>query len=146
MMTFALHPRLASKTFLIDLPLCRILLQDEHHYPWLFLVPRKPDACRTMDLTPLDQIQLIQEIDFVQKVMWEEFKPAQLNMAALGNKIPQLHIHIIARFENDPAWPNTVWDHPLRLRCDETLKNSRAERLQFLLSNFAHVNYDTQPF
>ena len=64
-----------------------------------------------MDLSSEDQLQLLQELDLAQKSLWETFNPTQLNVAAIGNKTPQLHVHVIARFENDPAWPKTVWDH-----------------------------------
>jgi diadenosine tetraphosphate (Ap4A) HIT family hydrolase len=68
--------------------------------------------------------------------MWNEFKPTQLNVAAIGNKTPQLHIHLIARFDNDPAWPNTVWDHPARTRYDEEMLSSRLQRLKYLFSSY----------
>lgn len=111
---FELHPNLASKTFITDLPLCRVLLEDESHYPWIFLVPRRPHVSRIMDLTPEDQLQLLKELDLAQKIIWEKFQPTQINVAAIGNKTPQLHIHVIARFTTDPAWPGTVWDHSIR--------------------------------
>jgi len=128
-MEFTLHPNLQKKLFVAELPLCTVLLEDDRHYPWLFLVPRRANISKIMDLSTQDQLQLLRELDFVQKVMWEEFKPTQLNVAAIGNKTPQLHIHVIARFDNDPAWPNTVWDHPIREKCDESLKNSRLQKL-----------------
>lgn len=133
-MTFALHPNLEKKIFVADLPLCRVLLEDEKHYPWLFLVPRQPNIARTIDLSPEDQLQLMKEIDFVQKVMWEEFRPANLNVAAIGNKTPQLHVHIIARYTDDPAWPGTVWDHSVRSPYDENEKLLMTQRMQLLLS------------
>ncbi|MFI5343047.1 MAG: HIT domain-containing protein [Chlamydiales bacterium] len=134
-MTFVLHPNLVKKLFITDLPLCRVLLEDEIHYPWLFLVPRRPNISRLFDLSSSDQLQFIKELDFTQRVMWEEFQPAQLNVAAIGNKTPQLHIHLIARYIDDPAWPNTVWDHSVRSPYDEPLKNSRLGRLKYLLSH-----------
>jgi diadenosine tetraphosphate (Ap4A) HIT family hydrolase len=136
-MIFTLHPNLEKKIFLTDLPLCRVLLEDNKHYPWLFLVPRKPEVYRIMDLSPSDQLQLLKELDFIQKVMWEEFQPTQLNVAAIGNKTPQLHVHVIARYENDPAWPHTVWDHAVRCQYDEDLKSSRQQSLKLLLANFS---------
>jgi diadenosine tetraphosphate (Ap4A) HIT family hydrolase len=132
-MDFLLHPNLAKKLFLADLPLCRVLLEDEEHYPWLFLVPRRPGILKIMDLSAADQRQLLQELDIVQKMVWEEFKPTQLNVAAIGNKTPQLHIHVVARYEDDPAWPGTVWDHTVRAPYSGELKRKRVERLQFLL-------------
>lgn len=136
-MNFVLNSNLEKKLFITDLPLCRVLLEDDKYYPWLFLVPRQPEISRIMDLSLLDQFQLIQELDFAQKIMWAEFKPFQLNVAAIGNKTPQLHIHIIARYENDPAWPNTVWDHSVRSKYDEDLKSSRILRLTQLFSNYS---------
>lgn len=133
-MEFALHTNLEKKSFIIDLPLCRVLFEDNKHYPWIFLVPRQIGVSRIMDLSAANQLQLIQELDFAQKIMWNEFQPTQLNVAAIGNKTPQLHIHIIARYENDPAWPHTVWDHPIHSKCDEELKNQRIFRLNLLFS------------
>jgi len=113
-MRFELHPNLAQKIFIKDLPLSRLLLEDEMHYPWLLLVPRQPNISRIIDLSLENQFQLTRELQFAQEILWEEFRPTQLNVAAIGNKTPQLHIHVIARYCDDPAWPGTVWDHPLR--------------------------------
>lgn len=113
-MEFTLHPNFSSKLLVGDLPLCRVLLENERHYPWLLLIPRRPNAMRVMDLAFEDQVQLLRELDIAQKTLWNEFTPSQLNVAAIGNKTPQLHVHVIARFEHDPAWPATVWDHPVR--------------------------------
>ncbi len=110
-MSFQLHPNLMSKEFIADLPLCRVFLEDEVHYPWLMLAPRRPNICRIMDLVQADQLQLLKELDLAQHIMWNSFVLTQLNVAAIGNKTPQLHIHIIGRREDDPAWPHTVWDH-----------------------------------
>jgi diadenosine tetraphosphate (Ap4A) HIT family hydrolase len=140
-MTFELHPNLLRKMFIIDLPLCRLLLEDEKHYPWLFLVPRRANVSRMMDLSQEDQLILIQEMDLVQKIMWEEFQPTQLNVAAIGNKTPQLHIHLIARYASDPAWPLTVWDHPVRSKYDEEIKQNILQKLKtrFLKFSVSHA-------
>lgn len=135
-MEFVLHPNLAKKAVVADLPLCRVLLEDEACYPWLFLVPRRPHVLRLMDLAASDQIQLLQELDFTQKLIWNEFRPFQLNVGAIGNKTPQLHVHVVARYENDPAWPHTVWDHPLRTPYQEDAKASQLLRLQDLFSSY----------
>ncbi len=113
-MEFELHPSLSRKIFIQDLPLCRVLLEDERHYPWIFLVPRRSEVKKMMDLSPQDQLQLMLELDLAQKILWECFTPDQVNVAAIGNKTPQLHVHVIARYSHDPAWPGTVWDHPIR--------------------------------
>lgn len=128
-MEFTLHPNLSKKIFIADLPLCRVLLEDEKHYPWLLLVPRQMGISKIMDLCQTDQFLLVQELDLVQKLLWEEFQPKQINVAAIGNKTPQLHIHVIARFENDPAWPHTVWDHPVRASYNDSIKAERVKKL-----------------
>lgn len=127
---FELHPNLLNKIFIKDFPLCRILMENEKHYPWLFLVPRRPNILRMTDLSWEDQLQLIKELDIVQKVIWEEFQPIQLNVAAIGNKTPQLHIHVIARYTDDPAWPNTVWDHPIRAKYEIDHQNAIIKNLK----------------
>lgn len=113
-MDFEIHEHFLAKVFLLDLPLCRVFLENERHYPWILLVPRRNQTLKMMDLSLEDQRQLLYELDLAQKVLWNAFNPSQLNVAAIGNKTPQLHIHVIARFNNDPAWPGTVWDHPIR--------------------------------
>jgi diadenosine tetraphosphate (Ap4A) HIT family hydrolase len=113
-MSFELHPNLSSKIFIIDLPLCKVLLEDECNYPWIFLVPRRPGVSRMMDLTRQDQFQLMIELDWAQRILWDHFHPTQLNVAAIGNKTPQLHVHVIARQCSDPAWPATIWEHSIR--------------------------------
>ena len=109
-MSFALHPQLASDTFFItDLPLCRVLLMNESRYPWLILVPRRADIREIYELTPQDRQQCWQESDQVSRALVALLQPDKLNIAALGNVVPQLHIHHIARFTQDEAWPTPVW-------------------------------------
>ncbi|KAF3362898.1 HIT hydrolase [Chlamydiales bacterium STE3] len=137
-MNFELHPNLANKSFIADLPLSRVLLEDEVYYPWIILVPRLLHLSRMMDLTIQNQVQLLKELDLAQKILWQAFQPTQLNVAAIGNKTPQLHIHVIARKESDPAWPHTVWDHPLRKPYSPKNKASILEDLReaFLKTQF----------
>ncbi len=113
-MEFQLHEKLTNKTQVCALPLSLVLLQDEMHFPWLILVPQRAQATKLMDLSSADQQQLMRELDLAQRVLQEHFNPTHINVAAIGNKIAQLHIHVIARFETDPAWPKTAWDHPTR--------------------------------
>jgi diadenosine tetraphosphate (Ap4A) HIT family hydrolase len=129
-MNFELHPNLLEKEFLIDLPLCRVLLENESHYPWILLVPRRANISRIMDLEQNDQLQLLKELDLSQKIVWGLFNLTQLNVAAIGNKTPQLHIHIIGRRSGDPAWPQTVWDHPQRLPYPSHEKEEIISRLR----------------
>ncbi len=97
-MTFKLHPNLATKSLITELPLCKVFLEDECHYPWLIVVPKRNDVSSLLDLGIEDQITLLKELNCCQRVMMDLFKPDQLNVAALGNKTPQLHIHIICRY------------------------------------------------
>lgn len=109
-MSFVLHPQLANDTFFItDLPLCRVLLMNESRYPWLILVPRRAEIREIYELTPEDRQQFWQESDQVSRALVALFQPDKLNIAALGNVVPQLHIHHIARFTQDEAWPTPVW-------------------------------------
>lgn len=114
-MTFTLHPNLQSKVFVCSLPLCEILLENNFYYPWIFLVPRVENVSKILDLSKNEQAQLFLELEIAQKIIWDTFKPDQLNVAAIGNKTPQLHIHVIGRYVNDPAWPSTVWDHDSKI-------------------------------
>jgi diadenosine tetraphosphate (Ap4A) HIT family hydrolase len=132
-MAFELHPNFAKKIFIGDLPLCRVLLEDNKHYPWIFLIPRRPGAAKIIDLSSEDQLQLLKELESAQNILWELFCPTQLNVAALGNKTPQLHLHVIARFSTDPAWPGTVWDHPLK---EPYSPEEKAQRVQQLTKAF----------
>ncbi len=129
-MEFQLHPNLANKTVLVTLPLCLVLLQDEANYPWLILVPQRANVTKIMDLSQADQQQLMRELDMAQRVLQEHFTPTNINVAALGNKLPQLHLHVLGRFSDDPAWPATVWDHPLRTRYLPEEKQKVLEALQ----------------
>jgi diadenosine tetraphosphate (Ap4A) HIT family hydrolase len=123
-MHFDLHPNLAEKIFITDLPLCRVLLEDETNYPWIFLVPRRAGLSRIVDLPFSDQIQLLKELNLAQNIFLNEFKADQINVAAIGNKTPQLHVHVIARRQNDPAWPSTVWEHRDRSKYTEESKQA----------------------
>ena len=129
-MDFELHPRLAEKTFVVDLPLCTVLMEDERHYPWFMLVPRRPALSRLFDLSAVDQLLLLKELDLVQKAVWDTFRPTQLNVAAIGNKTPQLHVHVIGRYATDPAWPRTVWDHPVRALYAPDQKNAIVQSMR----------------
>jgi len=109
-MPFTLHPTLARDTLEVTrLPLCRVLLMKDARFPWLILVPERKGAREIHDLTPADRGVLIEEIAQSGKVLERLFHPDKLNVGALGNIVPQLHVHVIARFEKDAAWPRPVW-------------------------------------
>jgi len=107
---FELHPTLAADTVEICcLKLCRVLLVRDKTYPWIILVPERPGLRDLDDLTDQDRILAMAEIDLVSKTLKRLKQPYKINVAALGNVVEQLHIHIIARFQEDKAWPGPVW-------------------------------------
>jgi diadenosine tetraphosphate (Ap4A) HIT family hydrolase len=109
-MAWSLHPQLERDTAnLGDLPLSRVLVINDANYPWVLLVPRRPEITEIVDLDEVEQAQLMTEITRVSRAVREVTKCDKLNVAALGNMVPQLHVHIIARFRSDPAWPKPVW-------------------------------------
>ena len=111
-MTFQLHPAFAAKETICDLPLCRVFFEDNADYPWVILVPRKTGVHNMLDLTTDERLTLMREIEIAERAMDNLYHPTQTNVAMIGNKTPQLHIHIICRFETDASWPETVWHMP----------------------------------
>lgn len=108
--TWSLHPQLQKDTVDIgDLPLSRVLVIKDAHYPWLLLVPRRSEVTEIIDLDEVAQAQLMAEIARVGRALKEVTKCDKLNVAALGNVVPQLHVHLIARRSTDAAWPRPVW-------------------------------------
>ncbi len=110
MSTFDLHPQLAADgLFLADWPLCRVLRMNDRTYPWLILVPRIGGIREIIDLEASEQQILMQEIARASEALKRLRRPHKINVAALGNMVPQLHVHVIGRDEGDPAWPKPVW-------------------------------------
>ena len=109
-MPFALHPTLDRDTVEVArLPLCRVLLMKDRRFPWLLLVPEREGPWEIHELSPADRGELIEEIARAGEVLSRIFTPDKLNVGALGNIVPQLHIHIVARRTGDAAWPGPVW-------------------------------------
>jgi diadenosine tetraphosphate (Ap4A) HIT family hydrolase len=109
-MPWTLHAQLEADTAAVgDLRLSRLLLANDANYPWLLLVPRREGASEIIDLSEADQIELAVEIARVSRALKAVTACDKLNVAALGNVVPQLHVHVIARRRNDPAWPKPVW-------------------------------------
>lgn len=107
---FDLHPQLARDTRPIgDLPLSRLLLMNDSTYPWCILVPRRSGITEIHQLSFVEQQQLTCESVQLAIAMEELFSADKLNIAALGNLVPQLHIHHVVRYRKDPAWPKPVW-------------------------------------
>ncbi len=109
---FELHPRLNEDCITIgSFPLCQLLLMNDCNYPWFILVPQREGIREIFELSEADQQQLLSESSLLSKFIARHFKADKINVAALGNMVPQLHIHHIGRFETDPAWPAPVWGH-----------------------------------
>ncbi len=107
---YELHSQLAADTHPVAaFDLCELRLMDDANYPWLILVPRLAAAHELIDLDATQRHALTDEVDRASRVLRDAFHPHKLNVAALGNLVSQLHVHVIARFEQDPAWPSPVW-------------------------------------
>jgi diadenosine tetraphosphate (Ap4A) HIT family hydrolase len=107
---FALHPQLARDTIALgDLALSRVLIVNDANWPWLLLVPRRPGVSDIIDLDEVERAQLMTEIARVARALKEVTQCDKLNVAALGNVVPQLHVHIIARRSGDAGWPKPIW-------------------------------------
>lgn len=131
---YVLDERLATDSHpLAPLALCELRLMDDANYPWLVLVPRVPGARELIDLDPGQRRALSDETDFALRLLQGAFRPHKLNVAALGNLVPQLHVHAIARFEDDPAWPAPVWGRVAARPYTPEALVERIARLQALL-------------
>jgi diadenosine tetraphosphate (Ap4A) HIT family hydrolase len=109
-MEWSLHPKLSELTTQIgDLPLSRVLLENDSNYPWLILVPRMAGVSEIIDLDPNEQVQLLGEIDAASRALKAVATFDKLNVAALGNMVKQLHVHVLGRSTTDPTWPKPVW-------------------------------------
>ena len=109
---FALHERLEADTFPIGtLALSKVLLINNALFPWVVLVPERDNVSEIIDLTLSERILLMAEIALISDVMKQVVPCDKLNVASLGNVVPQLHVHVIARTEDDVAWPNPVWNN-----------------------------------
>lgn len=107
---YALHPQLADDTHPVAvLALCELRLMDDANYPWLVLVPRIAQARELIDLDSHQRRALTDDIDTAARMLRDAFQPYKLNIAALGNMVEQLHVHVIGRERDDPAWPAPVW-------------------------------------
>jgi diadenosine tetraphosphate (Ap4A) HIT family hydrolase len=107
---FALDARLEADTSEVGrLALSRVLVMNDARFPWAILVPQRVGLAEIIDMAPADRALLLEEIVAVSEAMHSLFAPDKLNVAALGNVVRQLHVHVVARFASDPAWPRPVW-------------------------------------
>lgn len=131
---FQLDSRLAGDTLEVaSLTLCQVLLLNDRRYDWLVLVPRREGVTEFLDLAPDDQQQLWQEVTLVAQVLRSTQPDHKLNVGALGNVVRQLHVHLVLRCEEDPAWPGPVWGHSPREPYADEEGRGTAGRWQVLL-------------
>lgn len=124
---WTLHPRLEADTAAVgDFTLSRLLLSNDATYPWTILVPRRAGIREIHELSEADQQLLLRESVLLSQALTAVFAPTKLNVAALGNVVPQLHVHHIARYDHDPAWPAPVWG---KLPATDYTPALRAERV-----------------
>lgn len=123
---FKLNEKLANDSYLIaDLKVSLLLLAKNATYPWFILVVKQENLVELIDLTLEQQIEVLKEINFISRFLKEELKVDKINIATLGNVVKQLHIHVIGRFENDPAFPKPVW-------CKSNFKEYDEKELEIL--------------
>jgi len=128
---FKLHPQLSKDTVVLgQFELSLVLLQRDANYPWCVLVPRRMNVREIHHLSEDDQVQLIKESSHLAEVMTSIFAPTSMNVAELGNIVPQLHIHHVARFEGDAAWPGPIWGAHPPLAYEQQQLDERITRLR----------------
>ncbi len=107
---FELHSRLATDTLMVgEFELCQLLIHRDANYPWFILVPKRSSVTEVYHLSEEDRMQLMKESCMLAEALVDVFSPDKINIATLGNMVPQLHIHHVARYTTDAAWPNPIW-------------------------------------
>jgi len=131
-----LHPQLKQDCFIVgQFPLSALLLLNDSLYPWFILVPQRENVREIHQLAEADQQQLMRESSLLAACVEQEFKADKINIAALGNMVPQLHIHHIVRYKTDPAWPAPVWGNRPAVAYNESDARLVCSRLQELLAD-----------
>ena len=114
-MPFQLHPRLEQDCIeLGQFKLCRLLLMNDSQFPWFLLIPERPNLTELYQLNRQEQMQFIEESCYLSKHLATLFNADKINVAAIGNLVPQLHIHHVVRYHSDLAWPGPVWESSAR--------------------------------
>lgn len=135
---FELHSKLAADTYNLGRSgLCEILLMNDSTWPWIILVPAVPDIREIYQLTAEQQTRLMKESSILSEGMMALFGGDKMNVAALGNMVPQLHLHHIVRFEGDPAWPGPVWGNQPPVAYGTAQLDQVKRKLQPLLERLA---------
>ncbi|AKE52923.1 HIT domain-containing protein [Kangiella geojedonensis] len=138
-MAFKLHPVLAADCIQLgQFELCRVLLMNDANYPWLILVPQVDGVREVFELSDSQQLQLMDESHYVLKALNDTFKADKMNQAALGNMVPQLHIHHVVRYKNDAAWPAPVWGKVASVAYGKEDLEEMVAKVNKVLSNHQH--------
>lgn len=141
---FNLHPQLAKDTFLVgEFPLSTCRLMNDCQFPWLILIPRVPVIKELYELSASDQAQFLRESSWLSSQLAKTFQADKMNIAALGNQVPQLHFHHIVRYQNDIAWPNPVWGNPAIHYTPEVLSHMQ-QTLMMALRGHRDMPFDWQ--
>ena len=132
--SWQIHPQLlADSVPIINLPLCAVRLLDDQRFPWVLLIPRIPGLSQWLDVPNASQHVILDEIHHVNTAIQQHFKPEKINLATIGNKVDQLHIHCVARYADDAAWPGVVWGHGTRQPYDTLARLATANAIAALL-------------
>jgi len=132
---FEVDPRIANENILlVDLHLSQVYFKNDKENPWFILVPKRSNVSEIIDLGHEDQLLLMEEINSVSQFLKEFYRPTKINVANLGNIVTQLHVHIIARFETDRAWPRAIWGTPTTQFFDQVeIENIRSNFIDYVL-------------
>jgi diadenosine tetraphosphate (Ap4A) HIT family hydrolase len=134
-----LDPRIESdSTFIVNLDLCEVRLNHNAAFPWILLIPKEKGISEIIDLAPSNQPLLMSEIVLASQVMQRLFQPTKLNIASLGNIVPQLHVHIVGRYDTDKAWPHPIWNSGINIAYDPHAKRARIAQLKDGFLNLKH--------
>lgn len=137
-MEFKLDERLDGDTYFVgDLPLCKVLLMDVSNFPWIILVPRLQGVTELFHLSPSAQIDYQKETNYLLEAMYGLYNSHKMNIASLGNLVPQLHTHIIARYKDDDAWPSPVWSYQNMNKYNETQSSLEIDKLRKLVDDYS---------
>lgn len=133
-MTFTLDKRIAETTSEIaEWPLSKVLFKNDKNYPWFLLVPRRAEITEIFQLSVDDQSQLMREISQLSDFVQQHFSCQKINVAAIGNQVPQLHVHVVGRNKKDSLWPASIWQ-PAYVADEYS-----ADELQTVLSGLAEL-------
>jgi len=137
---FELHPQLANDCIVLgEFPLCTLLLANDSNYPWFILVPRRAGVSEIYHLSAAEQQQLMHESSFLAENLADIFAARKMNVASLGNMVPQLHVHHVVRQETDAAWPGPIWGKVPAVPYSEEALHDIRHKLETLLAHSGEI-------